>query len=122
MVLSEVANDAIGAAGLAEQFENEFHRSANLLVGIDQHTARLLSIHVAHGQWETQLSAPGFIAFATLEARANKMEFGLRHGSFESEQKLIVEVGGIVAAILVDKQSGGERTNLQQPMPVAAGA
>jgi hypothetical protein len=40
------------------------------------------------------------------------MEFGLGHGSFESEEKLIVEVCRIVAAILVDKQSGGERTNL----------
>src|ERR1700752_4749655 len=117
MMLSEMPNDAIGAAGLAEQFENEFHRFANLLVGIDQYTARLLSIHVAHGQWETQFSAPGFIAFATLEARANKMEFGLGHSAFEPEQKLIVEVGGIVAAILVDKQSGSERTDLQQPMP-----
>jgi hypothetical protein len=40
-------NDAVGAAGLAKEFENEFDRAADLLVGVDQHAAGLLSIDVS---------------------------------------------------------------------------
>jgi|ERR1700736_3341407 hypothetical protein len=46
---------------------------------------------------------------------------GLGHSSFESEQKLIVEVDRIVATILVDEQSAGQGANLEHPVPVAAG-
>src|ERR1700719_1622244 len=115
-------NDAVGAAGLAEELENEFNRAANLLVGIDQHAARLLSVDVSDGQREAQLSALGLIAFAALEARANEMKLGLGHGSFESKQKLIVEVGRIVATVLVDEQSASHGADLEHPMPIAAGA
>src|ERR1700730_2342233 len=47
LVLREMPNDAVGAAGLAEELKNEFDRAANLLVGIDQHAARLLSVDVS---------------------------------------------------------------------------
>jgi hypothetical protein len=50
------------------------------------------------------------------------MQLGLGHGSFESEQKLIVEVGRIVATVLVDEQSAGEGADFEHPVPVAAGA
>src|SRR4029077_14805695 len=60
----------------------------------------------------------GFVELTGLEARAQKMQLSPGHSPFQAQQKSVVEIGRIVAAILVDHQSLGEGTQLQQSMPV----
>src|SRR5687767_14110395 len=107
VVLLEVPNHSIGAAGLSKKGEHQSHRILNFYIGIKHHAARLVAIDIAHGQRKTEFSALGLVAFAALEARADKMQFGLRHGAFESEQELIVEIGRIVATIGIDDEGAG---------------
>jgi hypothetical protein len=105
-----------------KQREHQAHRILNFDIGIQQDTARLLAIDIAHRQRETEFAPLGLVAFAALEARADKMQLGLRHGPFEPEQELIVEIGRIVATIGIDDEGSGQRADLQQAMPVAARA
>src|SRR6266513_2503558 len=107
IVLPEVPNDPISTAGLSEDREDQSHGTLNFGIGIEQNTAGFIAIDIAHRQRETQFSALGLVAFAALEARADKMQFGLRHGPFEPEQELIVEIGRIVATIGIDHEGAG---------------
>src|SRR5262245_16535191 len=122
IVLQEVTNHAVGTASLAKESEGQAYRILYLDIGIKQDMARLIAIDVAYREGKTELSALCLVAFTTLEARADKMQFGLGHGAFESEQELVVEIGRIVATIGVDEESSGQRTDFQQAMPVAARA
>jgi hypothetical protein len=62
----------------------------------------LLVIAKPNRQRETQLSLLGFVELTALEAHAQKMQLGLGHGPFQPQQKSVVEIGRIVATILVD--------------------
>lgn len=115
-------HDPIGAAGLPKQGKNQAHGTLDLDIRIEQNLSRFLAVNVTHRQRETEFSALGLVAFAALEARADEMEFGLRQGAFEPEQKLVVEIGRIVATVGIDNQGAGQGANLQQAMPVAARA
>src|SRR2546426_3851331 len=42
----------------------------------------------------------------------------LRHRPFQSEQQPVVELAGVVDAVLVEDQRLGERADLEQPVPV----
>ena len=53
-----------------------------------------------------------------MEARADDVEFRLGERSFHAEDKTVVEIGRIVAAVLVDHEGPGDRTELQQAMPI----
>ena len=46
------------------------------------------------------------------------VQFRLAHRALESEQEPVVEVSGIVDAVLVEDQRVAQRADLQQPMPV----
>jgi hypothetical protein len=46
------------------------------------------------------------------------VQLGFAHGPLEAEQQAVVEVRGIVDAILVEDEGVGERADLQQPVPV----
>src|SRR6266581_6650715 len=81
IVLQEVPNDPIGTAGLPKQREDQSHGALNFGIGIEQNTAGFIAIDIAHRQGETQFSALSLGAFAALDARADKMQFGLRHGA-----------------------------------------
>jgi hypothetical protein len=67
---------------------------------------------------KTQFTSLGFVEFATQEARAQKMKFGLGHRPLEAQQQAVVEIGWVVATIFVDHQRFGECAQLQQSMPV----
>ena len=46
------------------------------------------------------------------------MQLRLAHRSLEPEQQAVVEVGGVVDAVLVEDQRVGQRADLEQPVPV----
>src|SRR5258708_7129766 len=101
-----------GGAGFAKEAKHQPHRAPHFFIGVRDNAA-LLVVAITDGQWETQLAFLGFVELTALEARAQKMELGLGHGPLQSEQKAVVEIRRIVAAILVDDQRLGERTQLQ---------
>ena len=46
------------------------------------------------------------------------MQFCLRHSSFQPEQEPVVKVCRIIDSILIENKCTGQRTQLQQPVPV----
>ena len=115
-------NGPIGTACLPKEGEDQSHGTLHFGIRIQQDAAGFLAIDIADRQRKAQFAALGLVAFASLEARADKMEFGLGNGPFESQLQLIVEIGRIVEAIGIDDQGPGQRANLQQAMSVAAQA
>ena len=53
-----------------------------------------------------------------MEAHAGGVKYSLGERSFHAEDKTVVEFGRIVAAVLVDHEGPGNRTELQQAMPI----
>jgi hypothetical protein len=56
------------------------------------------------------------------QLRSKDVQFCLSERAFHAEDKAVVEVGWIVAAISVEHQCLGDRTQLQQAMPIFVGA
>jgi hypothetical protein len=69
-------------------------------------------------QAHPQLAAAGGRQLPAAQPGPDEMQFGLGHGAFEAEQQPVVELAGIVEAVLVADQRRGQRADLQQPVPV----
>src|SRR5436309_2079444 len=52
------------------------------------------------------------------QERVGDVELGLTHRALEAQQQPVVEVTGIVDAVLVEDERVGERADLEEPMPV----
>jgi len=109
--------DRIGTARFAKQTKHHFHCAPHFCVGVRNDVA-LLVIAITDRERETQFAFFRFVELTALEARVQKMQFGLSHGPLQSEQKAVVEIRRIVATVFVDHQRRSERAQLQQPMPV----
>src|SRR5262245_24346171 len=79
-------------------------------------------IHVTNRERELELAFAGLIKLATVEARANDVQLGLRKRSLHTEHKAVVELAGVVTTILVDHQRAGDGAQLQQTMPILVGS
>src|SRR6266699_1930235 len=73
-------------------------------------------------QAKPQLPLLGFGHFSTLQAALQPMKLSLRHAALESEQKPVVMRSRIIDPFVINDQGIGQRTNFQQPIPIAAGS
>src|SRR5262245_16356282 len=71
---------------------------------------------------ELELTFAGLVELATVESRANDVQLGLLKCSLHTENKAVVELGGVVTTILVDYQRAGDGAQLQQTRPILVGA
>jgi len=46
------------------------------------------------------------------------VQFGFRHGALETEDEAVVEVARVIQAVGVGDQRSGERTEVEQAVPV----
>jgi hypothetical protein len=69
-------------------------------------------------QGETQLALEGLVEFAPMEAGADNVQFRLGERTLHSQYKSIVELGRIVATILVDHERAGDGAEFQEAMPI----
>src|SRR5262245_8139042 len=118
--LVEALDHSEGAGFALEQLENSAGSALHFLIGIEHNLVAL--IHIAHGQRELELAFARLVELAAMEARANDVQLCLCKRTLHAEHKAVVELGGVVTAILVDHQCAGDGTQLQQAMPVLVGA
>jgi hypothetical protein len=114
-IFGKALDNRVRAAGLLKQPEYQLHGAAYLVIGI-QDDAAVIVIAQADGQWEAQLTLLRLVEFASLEAAAQEVQFGLCHRTFETKYQAVVEVARVVAAIGVDHERMGERAQLEQAM------
>src|SRR5690242_16942870 len=75
-------------------------------------------IHITHGRGELELTFARLVELAAMEARANDVQLGLCKRALHSKHEAVVELCGVVTAILVDHQRAGNGTQFEQAMPV----
>ena len=57
-----------------------------------------------------------------MQALVQPMEFGLRHAALEAQQQAIVMGSWVIDAFVINDKGIRQRTDFQQPVPVAARA
>lgn len=100
-LFSESVNYTISAAGFPEGIKHQRNCATDFFIRV-QNNIVLVIITQTYWQRRFQLPLFCFVQFAALEAGADEVEFCLRHSPFQPQQKLIVEIGWVVTAILVD--------------------
>ena len=115
----EAADHPVGAALLLEQLEDGAHRPLDFLVGVE-HDLVILE-HQADRQREMEFTLAALLSLPPWR-RADDVESGLGEGAFEAENEAVVEIRRIVRAILVDHDRSGDGTQLEQAVPLLAGA
>src|SRR5258708_34036270 len=95
--LVEALNHSVGTVLLLEQREDRPDGTLHFLVGIENDLVGVK--YQPNWQWKTQLTFLRSVQFGAVEARANGVQFCLRERAFNAEDKAVVEVGRILAAI-----------------------
>jgi hypothetical protein len=113
----ELLDDGVRRAGLLEALEQVRDRPAHFGVRVERHVAQLV-IGQPDRQPDAQLAAGGLGEQSALKAGADEVQLGLRDRAFEAEQQPVVDLAGVIEAVLVADQRPRQRTQLQQPVPV----
>src|ERR1700675_4501542 len=113
--LVEALNHSVGTVLLLEQREDRPDGTLHFLVGIENDL--VVVKYQTNWQWKTQLTFLRSVEFGAVEARANDVQFCLRERAFHAEDKAVVEVGRIVAAISVEHQCFGTSPHPHKPCP-----
>ena len=121
VVGGQVDQHAVDRAPLLEQVEDQPDGRPHLLVGVERDLARRQP-HVAARQVEEQLAAPGLGPASRVHAALEDVQLGLAHGALEAEQQAVVVGRRIVDAVAVGDERVEQGADLEQLVPVAAGA
>jgi hypothetical protein len=116
--LAEGSHHGTRGTQTAEGLKQKPDALLNLLIGIQRHLT-LYIINEADRKRHVQLPTPRFAQQGAAGPRLNHMQFGFTHGALESKQEPVIEIGGMVEAVLIENQGIAEPTDLQEPMPVA---
>src|SRR6516165_2206649 len=92
-------------------------RLLHALVGVECDLAGRV-VDESDRQRRLELAAAGLGEDAAAQASAEEVQLRLGHRALEAEQEAVVEVAGVVEAVLVEDQGLRERADLEQPVPV----
>jgi hypothetical protein len=113
----EQAHDTICGARYVEGGENPCDSGADLLARV--HDNPLIHIvDIAYRQAKSKVATPGCRPFRFLEAPGKNIEFGLGHGSLQTQKQPIVEALEIVYPIGIHDERPCEAAEFEQPLQV----
>src|SRR5207237_10473125 len=69
-----------------------------------------------------QLATAGLVQSPLVHPDAEEMQLGLAHDPFETQEQTVVEVGGVVQAIVVAQEGTEQAAGAHQGSPVRVGA
>lgn len=113
----ELLDDRARGSGAREPLKQEGHGLLDCAVGVGDDAARQV-VGQADWQRDLQLGAAGLGQDAALQAGADEVQLGLAHRALQAQQQTVVEVAGVIEAVLVAHQRARQRTDLKQPVPV----
>src|SRR6266568_9259142 len=113
----EAAHGGGGRADASEGVEEGTQGGLNLEVGVQDDLA-VRRVDEPHREADLQLATAGLGQDAADEAGTEHVQLGLAHGPLESEQQTVVELAGVVEAVLIQYQGVGQRADLEQPVPI----
>ena len=88
---------------------------------VEGHLARE-SADIATRQVQAELATQSLGTLPGVQARLEQMQLCLAHRAFETQQKAVVEVARVVDAIGVGDEGVEQGADLEQLVPIAAGA
>jgi hypothetical protein len=97
--------------------ENELYDGLHVLVGVFYGLAEVV-INIAYGNGDLQLAPFCLVVLPAFHPGVEIMQLGLAHGAFQAEQHAVVEVGGVIKAVLVQDERTGEPADFQEVRPV----
>jgi hypothetical protein len=118
-LFAQVQPDAANRAAGGELAEDDGENAADGLVGMLHDLSVAFAPDKAGGQSPAQFAARCLVADPAVEAGAQDVQLGLRHGAFHAEQQPVVEHGRMVDAVGIGDQRVGHPGQIQQPVPVA---
>ena len=104
-------------SGPVEGLKDQAHRSLYFRVRIENQNA-VVPIDQTDRRPHLKLAAPCFVDYSASHSGFEEVQFRLRHSPLQSEQEPVVEVCRIIDSILIENERAGQRTQLDQPMPV----
>jgi hypothetical protein len=112
----ETLHDRVRRSFFFEQLEHGADSALDLQVWIELDAA--LFVNEADRQRKTQLAPLRLVELAAIKTGANDVQLGLGEGPLHAQDKAVVELGRIVAAVLVDHERIGDGAQFEQTMPV----
>ena len=110
-LLAEVLDRGGGGAGSGEGGEQGPQRVLHLGVRIEHHPIERVVGH-PHRQRHFEYTALGPVYQPSAQAGIEQVKLRLAHGAFEPEQQSVVELRGVVDAVLVEDQGLGQAADL----------
>src|SRR4051794_27896540 len=121
LIPGEILDDSQRGTDPLEGLEDQAQRLLHLLVGIEDHLAGGV-IDQTGGRPGAELAGSGLLQLAPQEPRSDPVQLGGAHGPFDPQEQSVVVLSRIIDAILVDDERVGQATDLDEAVPVAAGA
>ena len=119
--LAKAAHGRRRGCGAPERLEELVDRPLDGLVRIQHHLARGV-IDQAHRQRHFQLAAAGLRQLAADESRSQHMQLSFRHRPLHAQQQPVIELRGVINAVLVQDQGVGQSADLEKAVPVRGAA
>ena len=116
-MLPEVLDRGAQRAGAIERLKEQPYCLLHLLVGVED-DAPAGVVDEPHRQAAAQIASASLVEDPPAQARPQHVKLRFAHGPFEPKQQSVVEVCGIVDAVLVENQRVGQRADFQKPVPV----
>src|SRR5207253_874129 len=106
-------------AELAEAVEDGADGTSDGFVGMEADLAILLAPDEPNRQTTPQLATGRLVADAAIEARTQDVEFSLGHGALQPQHQTVVEVAGVIEAVIIGEQRVGDPAQVQQTVPIS---
>jgi hypothetical protein len=116
-LLPKAAHRGRGRTGAGEGVEERPDGALHGQVGVEHDMSRGI-VDQAHRQAHLQLAPARLGQLAPDKPGPQHVQFSLAHSPLKPEQEPVVELGGVVDAVLVQDQGVGEGADLEQAVPV----
>ena len=78
----------------------------------------VVPINQTDGRPHLKLATSSFVDHSASHSRLEEMKFRFGHSPFQAEQEPVIKVRRVIDSILVENERAGQRTQLDQPVPV----
>jgi hypothetical protein len=113
----EVLDHRRGRPDPAEGFEEQVHTGAHARIRVADDAAHGI-MHQAHRERHPELPAAGLVEDAALQPGAKDVEFRFAHRALEPQEQPVVELRRMVHPVLIQDECVGQRTDLEEAVPV----
>jgi hypothetical protein len=111
--------DPAHRAGLGKALEDDPNGIDHGLIGMKHDLAIGLAPHQASRQATAQFTTGGLVADTAVQTGTQDVEFGFRHGAFETENEAVVKIAWMIQAVGIGDQRSRQGAEVEQTIPIS---